>query len=196
MARIAQLNALYIFTKVAQVGSFSQAASDLYVTHGAVSRQVAKLEKELRLQLFVRSNQGVLLTSKGQILFNTTSKMFDMLDVTLSRLDLSQNKHPLVVSCERSIAMNWLIPRLSEFQDANPDIAIHISTGGGPVNFDRENLNFAIRRADFPMNPSWHVVAFMQEYIGPVCSPNLLSAYKIGKSGQFHYRWKSLLHHS
>ena len=39
----------------------------------------------------------------------------------------------LVLSCEPSVAMRWLIPRLSGFQGAHPDIALHLSVGGGPV---------------------------------------------------------------
>lgn len=180
MTKIPPLYALYIFTKVAQIGSFSQAAVELHVTHGALSRQIIKLENDLGLQLFVRSSKGVRLTRDGHILFKTSSTIFDMLDQTMSRLARSQPKQPLVVSCERSIAVKWLIPRLSEFQDKYPEIVVHISTGGGSVNFGTEYLNVAIRRADFPMNPNWHIIPLMPEYIGPVCSPELLSAYASG----------------
>jgi DNA-binding transcriptional LysR family regulator len=173
------LNSLYVFHTAAQQVSFSQAATQLEVTHGAVSRQIDQLERDLGVRLFHRSRRGISLTQEGRLLFTTTGEVFALLDEAVTRLRHIRLQ-PLVVSCERSLAMKWLIPRLSAFQDAHPSITIHLSTGGGSVDFRREGIDLAIRRADFPLDPAWHITPLMHEFMGPVCTPQQLVAFQQG----------------
>jgi len=56
----------------------------------------------------------------------------------------STGKTALVLSCEPSVAMRWLIPRLGRFQAAHPNITLHLSVGGGLVDFRRNQVDFAI----------------------------------------------------
>ena len=64
--RLPPLNALRVFEAAARVESFSAAADELCVTHGAVSRQVAQLEAWLGLKLFERRGRRVVLTVSGR----------------------------------------------------------------------------------------------------------------------------------
>lgn len=56
------------FIKVADVGSFSKATVELYIMPTAVIKQINSLEKELNLQLFVRTHRGITLTPEGKSL--------------------------------------------------------------------------------------------------------------------------------
>jgi DNA-binding transcriptional LysR family regulator len=76
--------------------------------------------------------------------------------------------------------MRWLIPRLAAFQDAHPDIALHLSVGGGAVEFRRERVDLAIRRLDFAFPEVWHVQRLFAEKMGPVVSPQLASSFTGG----------------
>ena len=76
--------------------------------------------------------------------------------------------------------MRWLIPRLAGFQGAHPDIALHLSVGGGPVEFDRDRIDLAIRRLDFAIPESWNVQHLFAERVGPVMSPELAPAFERG----------------
>ena len=70
------LETLRGFEAAARTGSFSAAAEQLNITHGAISRQIAKLEQWLGLKLFERGARGVSLTPEGQRLFLRTSEAF------------------------------------------------------------------------------------------------------------------------
>ena len=77
--------------------------------------------------------------------------------------------------------MRWLIPRLANFQRAHPDIALHLSVGGDPVEFRRDRIDLAIRRLDFALPDAWHVQPLFPEKMGPVMSPQLAPAFASGE---------------
>ena len=134
LSAVRSLEALRAFEAVARTGSFSQAAKELGITHGAVSRKIGTLEYDLGFLLFARSSRGVTRTAMGQVLFETTHKALSELSRTIDRLKSNIEHRPFLVSCERSIAMKWLIPRLPIFQNENPEVLVYLSTGGGRSN--------------------------------------------------------------
>jgi DNA-binding transcriptional LysR family regulator len=172
-APLPSLNALRVFEAAARSASFTRAAKELFVTHGAVSRQVAQLEDALGVALFERRNRRVFLTPAGEELSRVATDALGQISQAVERLRQPPERRPFVVSCERSLAMRWLIPRLRTFQDQYPDIYVHLSTGGGPMDFEGEFLGIAIRRADFPLDPGWDIAEILTEQIGPVCTPAL-----------------------
>ena len=104
-----------------------------------------------------------------------------LINDTIDSLRDRDAKRPVVVlSCERSVAMRWLIPRLSAFQDSHPEIELHLSVGGGPLDFSRDQVSLALRRLDFPVNPDWRVTPLMRESMGPVMTPALLPGFEAG----------------
>ena len=64
------LNEIYeIFLTVSETGSISKAADKLYISQPALSQQLKKMEKELEVDLFIRSNKGIDLTEEGKIVY-------------------------------------------------------------------------------------------------------------------------------
>lgn len=174
------LDDLRAFETVARNGSVRGAAEELALTHGAVSRRVAKLARDLDLQLIRAEGRGIALTREGAELAKNTRQAFDIISDTLLSLQGSDPIPPLVLSCERSVAMRWLIPRLSGFQDLHPDVPVHLSVGGGPLNFAREAVTLAVRRIDFPVDPDWRVDILFEETMGPVMPPAMRSCFDAG----------------
>ncbi len=180
-AEIPSLDDLRAFEATARLGSVRLAADSLALTHGAISRRITKLSEELGFRLFEKSGRGLRLTSAGQTLNLTLGRFFGELAATVEGLRASNaRQNILVLSCEPSVAMRWLIPRLAGFQGAHPDIAVHLSVGGGPVEFDRDRIDLAIRRLDFAIPESWQVQRLFAEKVGPVMSPELALAFKRG----------------
>ncbi len=103
-----------------------------------------------------------------------------ILSQTLSEIKNAATPSPIILSCERSLAMRWLIPRLSGFQDKFPEIEVHLSTGGGTLDFVRDRVSLAIRRLDFPIDTEWSVTKLMPELIGPVMIPAMLKRFETG----------------
>lgn len=186
MNSLRSLEALRVFESAARTGSFSRAAGELGVTHGAISRKIDTLEYDLGCTLFERSPRGTRLTRAGRLLFDATSRALEYISRCIERLRFGNEQQPFLISCERSIATTWLIPRLSLFQDENPGITVYLSTGGGLVDFRSSALDVAIRRADFAMDHSWAVEPFMKEYIGPVCKPKLQAQFAAGTLPRVH----------
>ncbi|AKM29959.1 hypothetical protein AB870_07325 [Pandoraea faecigallinarum] len=165
------LNALHVFDVAASELSFARAADRLFVTHGAVSRQIRTLELALGLPLFERRNRAVFLTPAGIRLHATTRQMFEQLAATVACLHPPAATVTLVVSCEPTLAMRWLIPRLGAFAHLHPGIALHLHSAGGPLDFDTTGVDVAIRRNDFFWGHALAAEPLAHEWIGPVGLP-------------------------
>ena len=180
-SEIASLDDLRAFEATGRLGSVRRAAEHLSLTHGAVSRRINKLSEDLGFQVFERSGRGLHLTPAGETLFLSVNRFLDDLQSTVHRLRIAGDRNTsLVLSCEPSVAMRWLIPRLSRFQSDNPDIVVHLSVGGGPIDFQRERVDLAIRRLDFALPGSWKVRRLFAERVGPVMAPHLAEEFETG----------------
>jgi DNA-binding transcriptional LysR family regulator len=184
MKRPLSLNALQFFGVAARTGSFVNAATELFVTHGAVSRQVRLLEENLGVALFERRNRAVFLTHQGKQLQTTVTQMFAILDNSLEKICQPEQDSPLTVSCEPTILMKWLIPRLPDFYQSHPNIRLHLFAAGGEVAFARDGVDIALRRNDFYCDHTIHTEIVCDEWMAPVCSPTLLKRNKLNLANQ------------
>lgn len=162
------LNTLRVFEAAARHQSLVKAADELCVTQSAVSRQIKQLESVLGVILFERRNRGIFLTPEGQKLKTACHEMLSILKNTLRELKAEESQSPLVISCEPTIMMKWLIPRLADFKAAHPDIQLHLNASGGPIDFVKSQTDVAIRRNDFNWKQGYHAELIGPEYVGPV----------------------------
>lgn len=165
------LDDLRAFEVVARLGSVRAAAGELNLTHGAVSRRITKLSSDLDIRLVEPLGRGIKLTDEGAELAAAATSALSVVSAVLARLHASHVQRPIVVSCERSIAMRWLIPRLSKFQIQHPEVDLHLSVGGGSFDFARDHITLALRRLDFAIDSKWQVEELFQEEVGPVLHP-------------------------
>lgn len=144
------LNSLKFFYYAARYESMTVAAEKLYVTQGAVSKQLKNLEESLGFALFIRETRKLRLTLEGEALFDCCQQVFQQIDQCLLQLTQhTQAQRNLVLSCEPTIAMKWLIPRLVHFKQLYPEFEVSLLTGGGVVDFKAQNIDLALRRDDF-----------------------------------------------
>jgi LysR family glycine cleavage system transcriptional activator len=172
------LNALRSFDAAARHMSFSNAADELCVTTGAVSRQVRLLESFLGHGLFERGHRKVTLTPLGKTYSEFVRELFAKLEHTTdSVFDLNQQR-PLHVWCPMIFAMRWLLPSLPEFYARQPQIEVKLTTSAAdaptPASLGFvDGIQAAIRRGngDFP---NLHADRLMRSELIPVCSQRLL----------------------
>lgn len=169
------LNALRAFEATARLRSFSAAADELSVTHGAVSRHIRMLEDALGLPLLTRGAQGAEPTTEGQRLAEGLSTGFGFIQSSIERL----KPGPLTLSCSESIMMYWLIPRLARFKDNNPGVEIRFNMSHGAVDFARDNISVAIRLSSIEPPKDAVRTDVAHEWVGPVCSPEYLRNVRI-----------------
>jgi LysR family glycine cleavage system transcriptional activator len=172
--RLPSLNALRAFEAAARHESFTRSAGDLNVTQGAVSQQVKTLEAELGLQLFLRQNRRLILTSPGRAYLDVVHDAFERLAAGTEQLLRRENAGVLTVTMSPNFAAKWLIHRLGDFVARHPGIVPRISASVEHVDFAREDVDLAVRHGEGDW-PDLHVTRLCTETLFPVCSPRLLS---------------------
>jgi LysR family glycine cleavage system transcriptional activator len=173
MRRLPPLNALRSFEAAGRLKNFSAAAEELFVTHGAISRQVKQLEDYLGVPLFHRAHRRVELTGAGQALLASASAALDLLAAGTAQVAVASRKGTVVVSCLATFTMRWLIPRLYRFNRLYPNIEIRLSASNQPFDFATDGIDVAIRVGRRPWPVDTDTTPFLTELIGPVCSPRL-----------------------
>src|SRR3979490_3055004 len=124
MRKLPPLNAVRAFEAAARHVSFTKAAEELNVTHGAVSRQVALLEQWLGTPLFRRSFSHLALTESGRSYLTEVTAALDRL--ALATMHVKEHAAPtaLRINAPPTFTMRWLIPRMSVFQRRRIDVEI------------------------------------------------------------------------
>src|SRR6201984_3038964 len=176
-ARLPSLNGLRAFEAAARHLSFTLAASELNVTKTLSSHQIRGLEEELGIRLFVRKNRALALTPKARDYLPGVRAAFNDLRLATDQLLRKEADNVLTVSTLTSLAVKWLLPRLSTFQEAHPSIDVRITTSTGLVDFRSGDVDAAIRygRGHWPgLRTQW----LMADELFPVCSPVLLNGDK------------------
>jgi DNA-binding transcriptional LysR family regulator len=171
------LETLRAFQAAARSGSFSAAAEKLNMTHGAISRQVAKLEDWLGLRLFERGARGVTLTLEGQRLHLRASEAFSLISDTTDRWVEPRGAAVVRLTSIPSIAGLWLMPRLSELEAGNPKLRIVLDIDNRHADLADEGIDLSIRcgRGKIPGRISTQM---FEEHCFPIASPEL--AARIG----------------
>jgi LysR family transcriptional regulator, glycine cleavage system transcriptional activator len=172
-ARLPSLNGLRAFEAAARHMSFTLAASELNVTQTAISHQIRRLEEELGVRLFIRRNRSLALTADAKDYLPGIRAAFNDLRLATDRL-LRKDDNVLTISTIASFAAKWLLPRLTTFQDAHPAIDVRITTSMSLIDFERDQVDAAIRygRGQWPgVRAEW----LMADEMFPVCSPSMLS---------------------
>ncbi len=168
--------ALRCLLAAVDTGSFTAAARAVHLTHGAVSRQVASLETLLGAALFERRHLRLVLTPTGQAYVAQARAAVDLLRAAAAQAR-RQASDTVVVSCEATLAIRWLVPRLGEFEARHPQLSVHVLAGGGPIDLVGSNADLAIRRSDHELQGDLVVQHLMDEWVGPVVSPRVKQAW-------------------
>ncbi|MCX2181833.1 LysR family transcriptional regulator [Streptomyces sp. SKN60] len=177
------LTTLLPFEATVRHASMTRAARELHVTHGAVSRQVRNLERALGTELFERGPRALRPTPQARRLAAAVRDALDLVEEAAREISGGRERGggPLALSCEPTLLMRWLIPRLPDLTAGHPGLTVHLSAGGGPVDFAREPVDAAVRRDDFPVPEGVSRVPLFEEWIGPVCRPDLVERLRAGE---------------
>ncbi|MCL2915758.1 LysR substrate-binding domain-containing protein [Shewanella corallii] len=172
-ASLPPLNAVVAFEAAARLSSISLAANELYVTHGAISKQIKALESFLGCELFIREHRKITLTREGSQYLPHVQSALQTLNVATA--DLKQHNARsgnLSINVLPSLSIQWLIPRLEEFRSRNPRLFVDLSIGDFEVDFRRQHYDIAIRSGINPPEDCRHI-KLMDEEMCLVCAPAL-----------------------
>jgi DNA-binding transcriptional LysR family regulator len=188
------LNALRAFDAAARLESVSQAAVELHVTHGAVSRHIHALETDLGTALFTRAGRGLALTPAGRTLRDGASAAFDQLRRCCDAVRPRHGEAPYVLGCSGSVLARWIIPRLARMHDDLPGVALHLSVLETLPAPGLPGLDAALLLTEPPWPASWQVHPLARERIGPVVGPRHPRIATLRKGGAATLAKEALLH--
>ncbi|MNF84135.1 Glycine cleavage system transcriptional activator [compost metagenome] len=188
------LNALRAFEATARLNSVSQAAEQLHVTHGAVSRQLKVLEEHLGVSLFTKEGRGLKLTDAGMRLRDASAEAFERLRTVCAELTQSTADAPFVLGCSGSLLARWFIPRLGRLNADLPDLRLHLSAGEGDLDPRRPGLDALLVFAEPPWPADMQVFELASERIGPVMSPRFAGYERLKHSPATALLREPLLH--
>ncbi|MFM0323730.1 transcriptional regulator GcvA [Caballeronia glebae] len=171
LRQLPALNALRAFEAAARHESFSRAADELFVTHGAVSHQIRALEAELGVSLFARDGKRVRLTDRGRQYAAEVRSALVALAESTRRIRSGDRDRRLIVSTIPSFSARWLTPRVGRFIEQHPDVDLELLTTSTLIDFNRDDADVALRFG-YGKYAGLHTEELLDEVFFPACSPN------------------------
>lgn len=167
------LAALRAFTAYAEEGGVVAAGATLNVSHAAISQQLRALEKHLDMALFDRSGRTLTLTTEGDQLARALSLGFGAIETAVDELQRSSADRPVHVSATPSFTASWLMPRLSEFRTAYPNVDLTLDPSPQLVELTHGGIDVALRFGNGPWK-GLNAELLLQSPLVIVAAPSLL----------------------
>ncbi len=142
------LGSLRAFAAVADAGSYTRAAAALNVSHAAVSQQVKALEERLAVPLVVRDGRGIALTEEGETLARDLAIGFAAIRRGVETLTGADAERPVQVTMSPAFAVQWFMPRITDFQKLHPEITLMLNPTAEVVALKPGGIDLAIRYQD------------------------------------------------
>jgi LysR family transcriptional regulator, glycine cleavage system transcriptional activator len=175
--RLPPFSSLVALEAAARHRSYSRAADELFVTHGAVSQQVRKLEEELGVQLFTRRGNQMEPTATGAAL---AVRVGEALVILRQSVDTARRaaSGPIVISTGSAFATRWLVTQLARLSAETGELDLTIRVEDRLSDLATDGADVALRFGDGPW-PGTESVRLIDEVMFPVCSPDLLARHPI-----------------
>lgn len=167
---------LKAFFAAAETGRFRTAAELLGLTESAVSHQVKRLEQHLGAALFERDGRRLRLSSAGARYHREIRPAFAAIQSATAEF-ANPKQHRVTLTLPTSIASFWLLPRLSRWQEAHPEIDLQVLATNRLCDLAREQLDLGLRYGAGQW-PGCEVRLLMPEQYFPVASADFLARHR------------------
>ena len=171
--KIPSTAALVSFEAAARHESFTKAAIELSLTQSAICRQIGSLEEFLNVELFRRSRRGVKLTEAGLSYSRRVAMQLDAVERDTLSVMGHQGTNVIELAVVPTFGTQWLLPRLKDFQQRQPDVTINLTNRTRPFLFADTEFDAAIYFGDADWSGT-EAHRLMSENPMPVCSPALM----------------------
>ena len=165
------LNAVRAFESAARLLSYTKAAEELGVTQGAVSRQIATLERYLGRQLFRRVGRGIELTYSGAQFSQDARRALAGIESAAARI-MRRPDHAVLTIGATNDASRWLVRRLTEFQRARRSVSVHLRVIDSVADMHGGGVDIAVL-GEPAQSPSLSMIEILREDLVIVCGSDL-----------------------
>ncbi|WP_462182408.1 LysR family transcriptional regulator [Pseudoalteromonas gelatinilytica] len=139
------LDDLHLFIEIARRKSMSQTAKDLGLNLSTLSRRIQALEEKLAEPLLQRTARGIVLTAKGESLYNELGEQVLALNSQLEQLNDSPAAKEFYLLCPQNIIAGPLMGAVNQFAMANPALNLHIYPSNANSQLSQKRFDLAIR---------------------------------------------------
>lgn len=142
-----QIQAMRVFTRIVELGSFSRAAERLQLPRATVSNVLKRLEQRLGVRLLIRTTRQVQITAEGTLYYQRCLHLLDALEEadTLFSHHKLQPAGKVRIDMPHSLAREIVIPALDDFYQRYPEIEIALGANDTHVDLLREGVDCVLR---------------------------------------------------
>lgn len=145
-----RFDAMRVFTRIVELGSFTKAADDLQIPRATVTHTIKQLEAQLGVRLLQRTTRQVSATLDGSAYYTRCVQLMADLEETESAFSASaaNPRGKVRIDLQGSLALHFILPRLPEFCAQYPHIELEIGMGDRTVDLVREGYDCVLRAGE------------------------------------------------
>jgi DNA-binding transcriptional LysR family regulator len=143
-----RIQAMRVFMRIVECGSFAQASRDLQIPRPTVTHIIQQLEALLGTRLLERTTRHVSPSPDGRVYFERCSRVVAELEDIESMFRDARPHGPLRVDLQGTLARHFVLPALPQFVQRYPDIELRLSEGDRMVDLVPEGIDCALRAGD------------------------------------------------
>jgi DNA-binding transcriptional LysR family regulator len=147
-----RFDAMQVFVRVIEKGSFSAVAKERGIGQPAVSKQISALEDELGTELIHRTSRSIALTEPGRDFYESALRILDDFENATSRIGRGQTapKGIVRVTVPPTFARLHMVSKLPAFFAAYPDMSIEMAASESPTTIIEDGFDLAIHSGELP----------------------------------------------
>ena len=189
-----RFDALQIFVRVVEKGSFSAVAKERGIGQPAVSKQISALEDELGTELIHRTSRSIALTEPGRDFYESALHILDDYESATSRIGRGQTapKGLIRVTVPPTFARLHMVSKLAAFFAAYPDLAVEMAASESPSTIIEDGFDLAIHSGELP-DSTLVARRFAQTMVILVATPQYLSRHGAPESPDDLKRFRSVV---
>ena len=189
-----KFDAMQMFVRIIEKGSFSAVAKERGIGQPAVSKQISALEEELGTELIHRASRSIALTEAGRVFYESALRILDDFESSTSRIGRGQTapKGLIRVAVPPTFARLHIVSKLSAFFSAYPDMAVEMGASESPATIIEDGFDLAIHSGDLP-DSSLVARRIAQTAIVLVATPQYLSRHGVPESPDDLSRFRSVV---
>lgn len=142
-----RLDAMHVFVRVAELGSFAAVAQQLGVARSVVTRQIAALETHLGCKLMARSTRRLTLTSAGTAYLEKCRVILNLVEAAETDIAAERQtpRGPIRIALPLSFGLKRVAPLLLEFAAIYPEVSLDMDYSDRRMNLIEEGIDLSIR---------------------------------------------------
>src|SRR3989442_15864666 len=190
-----KFDAMQMFVRIIEKGSFSAVAKQRGIGQPAVSKQISALEEELGTELIHRGSRSIALTEAGRDFYESALRILDDFESATSRIGRGQTspKGIIRVTVPPTFARLHMVSKLPAFFAAYPDMAVEMGASESPTTIIEDGFDLAIHSGDLP-DSTLVARRFAQTMIILVATPQYLTRYGAPESPDDLHRFQAVVY--